>query len=109
MNAELKAKWVEALRSGKFHQGKGFLKFDEEQGPRHCCLGVLCEIIDPSKFALREYSYYYQCDGMESDITLPLSLQFQTDLSGETCTLLAEKNDHGKSFNNIADYIEHHL
>ena len=38
MNQELKAKWLEALRGGKYEQGKG--KF--ELRGKFCCLGVLC-------------------------------------------------------------------
>lgn len=40
MNPEWKKKWVEALRSGKYKQGKEALCF----GDKYCCLGVLCEI-----------------------------------------------------------------
>jgi len=40
MNKEIKAKWIEALKSGKYKQTKGTLK--NEQG--YCCLGVLCAI-----------------------------------------------------------------
>lgn len=40
MNPEVKAKWVAALRSGEFQQGKNALKSEEG----YCCLGVLCEL-----------------------------------------------------------------
>lgn len=38
--------WIEALRSGKYQQGEGYLKvFSEEKGTfQYCCLGVACEI-----------------------------------------------------------------
>lgn len=35
-----KKKWVDALKSGKYTQGKGYLKLDNE----YCCLGVAAEI-----------------------------------------------------------------
>lgn len=44
MKADLKARWIEALRSGKYQQGEGNLKKDG----RLCCLGVLREVADPS-------------------------------------------------------------
>lgn len=50
MNPEVKARWVAALRSGKFKQGHETLAriLDAEDGSgteiRHCCLGVLCEL-----------------------------------------------------------------
>lgn len=47
MNAELKAKWVEALRSGKYQQGREQLN---EADQLFCCLGVLCEIEGLDKF-----------------------------------------------------------
>ena len=40
MNPEMKAKWVEALRSGEYKQGKGALR---REG-MFCCLGVLCDL-----------------------------------------------------------------
>ena len=41
MNQEIKEKWVEALRSGKYKQGRSRLKDNENH---YCCLGVLCDI-----------------------------------------------------------------
>lgn len=35
---------MKALRSGKYKQGKRALKVETNDGPRHCCLGVLCEL-----------------------------------------------------------------
>jgi hypothetical protein len=40
MNKEVKAKWVAALRSGKYEQGDGALLMDG----KFCCLGVLCDL-----------------------------------------------------------------
>lgn len=40
MEPALKAKWVDALRSGKYTQGHGYLLKDS----KFCCLGVLLEI-----------------------------------------------------------------
>lgn len=40
MNKEVKAKWVDALRSGEYQQCKGALK--TEAG--YCCLGVLVDL-----------------------------------------------------------------
>lgn len=37
-------KWTKALRSGKYKQGKEFLKLEYKGVTRHCCLGVLCEL-----------------------------------------------------------------
>lgn len=44
MNLEVKEKWLQALRSGEYKQGEGWLKHSDEGETKHCCLGVLCEI-----------------------------------------------------------------
>lgn len=40
MNPEVKAAWLEALRSGRYEQGQRQLR----DGPKFCCLGVLCDL-----------------------------------------------------------------
>lgn len=40
MNQEIKAKWVEALRSGEYPQGRQYLN----QNGNFCCLGVLTDL-----------------------------------------------------------------
>lgn len=44
MKKEIAKKWVKALRSGKYKQGKRALKVETKKGVQHCCLGVLCEL-----------------------------------------------------------------
>jgi hypothetical protein len=50
MNKRIKRKWLEALRSGKYKQGRSELHRMEEgeNGPEHkyCCLGVLCDLAE---------------------------------------------------------------
>lgn len=44
MNQEIKKRWLENLRSGKFKQTDGVLcAVDENKDLSFCCLGVLCE------------------------------------------------------------------
>jgi hypothetical protein len=47
MNQDVKTKWVEALRSGKYRQAQGGLYVTpaKEFTPEMCCLGVLCEVM----------------------------------------------------------------
>jgi hypothetical protein len=42
VNPEVKAKWVAALRSGKYRQGDQHVLNDGKGG--FCCLGVLCDL-----------------------------------------------------------------
>lgn len=41
MNSDIKTKWVAALRSGEFKQGREVLRTEKND---FCCLGVLCEL-----------------------------------------------------------------
>lgn len=43
MDAQIKAKWVEALRSGEYKQGSGHLH--DQKTDCYCCLGVLCKVM----------------------------------------------------------------
>lgn len=43
MDAELKAKWLDALRSGRYIRGTGQLRETVDGVTRHCALGVLAE------------------------------------------------------------------
>jgi hypothetical protein len=42
MNPEYKAKWIAALRSGKYEQARSAL---HQEGKGMCCLGVLCDVV----------------------------------------------------------------
>jgi len=46
MNPEIKALWVNALRSGEYQQGKLLLKPTKNT---FCCLGVLCDLAVKAK------------------------------------------------------------
>lgn len=43
MNTKLFQEWLIALRSDQYEQGSGRLR----RGDTYCCLGVLCDIVDP--------------------------------------------------------------
>ena len=98
MNPELKAKWLEALRGGTYTQAREKLRTDEG----HCCLGVLCDVIDPSKWGKA-----LDWDGWDS--RLPLEINRSAGIPCEIEALLIKMNDEGSSFAEIADYIETHL
>jgi hypothetical protein len=48
---ELEAKLVAALRSGKYEQATGYLR---PYSGGFCCLGVVCDIYDPDRWAKAE-------------------------------------------------------
>lgn len=106
MNPELKAAWLTALRSGEYKQGHNLLRRDKNNTTVICCLGVLCDISHSGQWD--EYNWYW-INGIRSQTILPAPLQDIAHISLETADLLAVMNDSGKSFAEIADYIEANL
>lgn len=112
----LKKDWVAALRSGDYKQGQGTLCEVTADGKAlYCCLGVLAEVahgedvwVDPKRDhgmlsarvnKVNDIGYY----GLHKDDPNYLG----KDVEGRAwARLLADKNDEGKSFDEIADYIE---
>ena len=92
-------KWIEALRSGKYKQGKGYLK----KGDYYCCLGVFCEVIGLKGTVVpdREWDQVYEYEG--EHCTLPDKVKVLFDnLNVDT---LIGLNDRGSSFVEIADQL----
>jgi len=104
MNAEIKARWVEALRSGKYQQGRAALRSLEE---RFCCLGVLCDLYSPSEWTTNGSTRYFHRESLSAFIGA--DFRTQMGLSDAEAWRLARMNDDGKSFADIADYIEANL
>lgn len=122
----LRKTWVEALRSGNYKQTRGRL----HAGGGYCCLGVLCEILyGPTAWGNPTHHGFGRSDVYELIITgdrvLPPSAAADAvglthiagvfnpsadfadkfPKAGEAFSLAA-LNDHGASFNEIADIIE---
>jgi len=115
MNTAIKTKWVKALRSGKYEQGQASLR---SKLNRFCCLGVLCDIIDDSKWKkpvqINNFSYLYG----DNITSLPFLLLKEIDLDKGDQDNLILMNDgawrdglqgQGLTFKEIADYIEENL
>lgn len=98
MHKEYKEEWIAALRSGNYEQTTGELR--NQYG--HCCLGVLCDIYDNSKWN----NNYLYC---EEECVLPEWLRQEMDLDVSVEQTLIALNDRGKSFQEIATYIEENL
>lgn len=109
MKKELKDKWIAALRSGEYRQGKSKLKTDSGG---YCCLGVLADIC---KLDLdHELSgYFYVTIGTEGypeelqgNSGLPLQLAVMNDGSLHH---LHNPTTKQHSFLEIADWIENNI
>lgn len=128
MNAELKAKWLTALRSGEYRQGEECLF--SPQDTSYCCLGVLCDVSGVGQWDDRAY-YVVEDDAsghllpgnMALDIFgtmegVPNGYDALVDYANQDGTLpfknrdgytesLTGLNDSGDfTFNQIADVIE---
>jgi hypothetical protein len=109
MKADIKEKWVAALRSGKYNQGRAYLK---DAAGNYCCLGVLCDILPGGKWRKQEgraFSIYIDNIGEVNTRSLNLSLLSQIDLPDWEQHQLIGMNDTGREFKAIADYIEGQL
>ena len=97
--------WVAALRSGKYKQGTGQLRFDD----KYCCLGVLCAIAPPGSIqweydgdnGVPPYRVWSEYAGMTHEMG---KLWWHDNIDN-----LIDLNDVAKwSFDQIADLIEKH-
>lgn len=109
MNSEWKQKWVEALRSGEYKQGKYGLRSADDA---FCCLGVLCDLIEPTRWQLdkdrAQYTNGYAANEHAVGI-LPDDISSALGLDRGEQAVLGTMNDTGNSFNDIADWIEENL
>ena len=109
MNPEIKTKWLEALRSGKYKQGVRVLRSIHDD---YCCLGVLCDLIAPEKWVKPDYgnSMFFRSNyGDKKSHFPPDEVRNAAGLSLENGDTLAAKNDDGQSFEQIAKFIEENL
>ena len=86
---ENRKKWCEALRSGSFKQGKGQLVTARDN--TYCCLGVLVTSLGRTP----------ECSAYLTQSEADLAGLKRGEQQG-----LAQLNDSGKTFNEIADIIE---
>ena len=128
MDAQLKAKWVEALRSGEYEQAREMLHDVANGG--YCCLGVLCKVMgaefgpgsekheDEDGATLLMFDHVPVLDGRvlsnNDDEKLKDSLCKELGIPDQS--ELISRNDgkkrlgiHKHSFAEIADYIEKNL
>lgn len=102
MNETVKVNWLEALRSGKYKQGQCRLR---QKDGSLCCLGVLCDVLDPNGWDDDDqYGYRWGWD-VKSAAEVPSAVQKEIGLPGQS-TLMEMNDTEGKTFEQIADWIE---
>lgn len=114
MNPEIKQKWVDALRSGQYKQGRFNLRLTKNS---FCCLGVLCELhrkehkkrwgVNKNK----EYTYYANNGTLPEEVLAWVGLEPYDDVVHirKINKPLTRLNDEGSTFEEIADVIEKYL
>jgi hypothetical protein len=112
MNKELKDRWVAALRGGDYEQGDGSLCADNSGKLSYCCLGVLCDIVNPHNWKHHGCgnSSMYQFENDEESWDMPTKSFLESrGISWWEAETLSNMNDGGESFSVIATYIEERL
>lgn len=114
LSSELKAKWVAALRSGTYNQIDGALCRNlGDDGVGHCCLGVLAEVAGVNRRYLFDEPSLDEIN--RKDLLggwYPNDLDDDSEQTQASKTIqrqLADMNDDGKSFTEIADWVEANL
>lgn len=91
MDKKLKTKWVKALRSGKVQQYTPAIMGYEDGSGAYCCLGVLGRIV-------------------MNQVTCHLRPNFEkAGLTSKQIDRLIEMNDKGRTFKQIAAYVERYV
>lgn len=101
MDPDLKAKWIQALRSGVYQQGKSTLRSYVSGHPAYCCLGVLCDIMG-------RWDHQYN-EGHQNVLTHQTQQAAGFPYDFNQMALVRLNDLQGASFNQIADYIEENL
>jgi hypothetical protein len=111
VNKKLLTKWCDALTSRKYKQGTGQIRTKADKDfnqsvDRFCCLGVLCDIADKSKWSGENYWY----DNHFYEVEAPWEIFAKLNLPEEiTQSKLALMNDEGKKFYQIARFLRKYL
>ena len=102
MNKNVKVEWVKALRSGEYKQGRGVLRSKEDE---YCCLGVLCDVLGVQ---WKKKEEYWEANNRVG--SLSRKIRRETEMEPAKELVLQYLNDEeGKSFPEIANYIEENL
>lgn len=112
---EFGQKWLTALRSGKFIQGRdNLVNWEDNEDQNHktyCCLGVACHIANPGNDKMMSgmgYPYQISNDfnlGIPELLTVGDAKQDSVDMK-QFVWIVANLNDQGQDFFEIADWIE---
>ena len=110
MRIPTKQEWIDALRSGKFKQGKRLLH--DLETDTYCCLGVLCKIAELNENEEIDYDdkkvgIFIDNEYCKDKYFLPTTFRIKFGISNIIQDILINKNDGDNySFEEIANYLE---
>lgn len=112
MKKSIMEKWVKALRSGEYKQGKDRLRSKDD---KFCCLGVLCNLHaqehpEIAKHETNPLTYLNHAGLPSSEVLEWAGFRYDNECGWISTigTDLVTLNDTGKSFKQIANIIEKH-
>ena len=101
-------RWIEALESGEWKQGKGYLKRKQGGEDHYCCLGVATALFKPQSSDLRIKQGEKRSVGVVAPYsvvkTLRLHNEVGSNLDGSE-DLALMNDDLGYTFEDIAKFI----
>lgn len=114
-NRENIRKWVDALRSGEFEQGRSRLRHNDRDRDRYCCLGVACEVYrretGNGEWLTGLHGLWFEVDGrtpeehyLHEHVVEWLGVDRVSPMAAGLS--LTNLNDNGATFSAIADLIE---
>ena len=109
-NKELRQKWLDALRSGEYEQGRDYLHIRDCDGHKYCATGVLADVLGAAWVLERSAEEdWWAFDVFRPDRGSMFGLDSgyveELDL-GREIDAATSLNDRGDSFHQIADYLE---
>ncbi len=104
MKEHVAKKWVKALRSGAYKQGRDILQYDDQ----YCCLGVLCKIAPKAikRIDLKLNRLIGGTLDSQPKVLKWSGLKSSTGRYAIGSSLVVANDIEGMSFNQIADIIE---
>lgn len=110
MDNVYKEKWVNALRSDQYTQGRVALcRENPDNETEFCCLGVLLDVYDPGGWDKPDEernirNYYGACGTVPPEIADKLCISLH-----HLRTLICMNDDNGMTFGDIANFIEENM
>lgn len=109
MNKQVKQKWVKALKSGKYKQGRSKLR---NLNNEFCCIGVLCDLYlkeNKQKWLKNEDNFYLKFENnFNHTATIPSVVKEWSELDDPWAFYTMNDRDN-TTFPEIALYIENGL